>query len=144
MARLCRVLGRDSIGRDPRFTTNANRVAHYDELRTLLTDLFRTHTRDALVAKLRGADVPCGAVRSIDDALADPQTMFRDMIATIDHPLIGSLRMLGLPVKLSETPGAIDSAPPRLGEHTRQVLSRDLEMNDAQIDALARAGAIRT
>jgi len=142
--RLCRVLGRDSWAGDPRFTTNADRVAHADALRTLLRDLFRTHTRDQLVARLRGADVPCGAVRSIDDALADPQTVFRDMIATIDHPLIGSLRVLGLPVKLSETPGGIDSPPPRLGEHTRQVLSRDLGVSDEHIDALVRAGAIRT
>jgi len=70
--------------------------------------------------------VPCGAVRSIAEALDDPQIIARAMIEEIDHPAIGPLKLLGLPVKLSATPGGVRLPPPRLGEHTHAVLSGDL------------------
>jgi crotonobetainyl-CoA:carnitine CoA-transferase CaiB-like acyl-CoA transferase len=65
------------------------------------------------------------------------------MVATVAHPSLGAIRMLGIPVKLSETPGAVRTPPPRLGEHTRQVLRGDLSMSDGQIGELVASGAIR-
>ena len=89
-----------------------------------------TRPLDDWLAVLREAGVPRGGVRSVAEALHDPQILAREMVATIDHPALGPIRTLGVPVKLSDTPGAVRTPPPRLGEHTRQVLRDDLEMDD--------------
>ncbi|HET9372364.1 MAG TPA: CoA transferase [Vicinamibacterales bacterium] len=141
--RLCDTLGLDAIGADPRFTTNAGRVVQYEALHALLSAAFRTRPLAPLVDRLRAAGVPCGAVRSIDEAMADPQIAARAMIDAIDHPTIGRLSLLGLPVKLSMTPGAVRTPPPRLGEHTAAVLRQDLALDDAAIRALADRHVVR-
>jgi formyl-CoA transferase/CoA:oxalate CoA-transferase len=112
-------------------------------MRPSLSAALRARTVTDIVATLRAAGVACGAVRGVDEALADPQIAARSMIATVVHPAIGALNVLGVPVKLSETPGQVRLAPPRLGEHTRQVLERDLGLDVAAIRLLADAGAIR-
>jgi crotonobetainyl-CoA:carnitine CoA-transferase CaiB-like acyl-CoA transferase len=87
--------------------------------------------------------VPCGAVRSVGEALSDPQTLARLMVETVHHPTIGPLQVLGLPVKLSDTPGGVHAPPPRLGEHTARVLMDDLGYSAARVAALAASGAVR-
>jgi len=94
------------------------------------------------VEMLRAAGVPCGAVRSIDAVLADPQIAARGMVETVDHPAIGALKVLGIPTKLSDTPGEILTPPPRLGEHTRRVLTGDLGMSESEVDRLLAKGAV--
>jgi crotonobetainyl-CoA:carnitine CoA-transferase CaiB-like acyl-CoA transferase len=93
---------------------------------------------------LRAAGVPCGAVRSIAEALSDPQAIARSMIETLDHPAIGEIKNLGLAIKLSATPGRVRTAPPRLGEHTRSVLHNDLGLSDEDISAFEARGIVRT
>ena len=139
---LCRVLAAADLGADGRYRTNASRVEHYGTLIALLSPLVAAWKLDELVAALRQAGVPCGAVRSIDQALADPQIAARAMVETLNHPSIGALKTLGLPVKMSDTPGQIRSAPPLLGEHTQSVLSRDLRMPVQEIEKLRTAGVI--
>jgi formyl-CoA transferase/CoA:oxalate CoA-transferase len=141
--KFCRALQQDALAVDERFTTNAGRATHYDVLRTLVTKALSSRRLDDVVRELRAADVPCGIVRSIEEALADPQTIAREMIQVLSHPTIGALKTLGLPVKLSDTPGAVRTAPPRLGEHTRKVLSSDLGLDAAAIQALCDAGTAR-
>lgn len=141
--RFCRVAALPHIGADARFITNAGRVQHHDALQPVIAAALSTKPAEEWVDLLRQAGVPCGAVRSVGEALTDPQTLARHMVAHVEHPSIGPLPVLGVPVKLSTTPGSVRSAPPRLGEHTRQVLSRDLGYDDARIDAIARTGAIR-
>jgi len=140
--KFCAALGFDALGGDVRYRTNEGRVRAYDELRARLATALRPMARDPLVARLRAAGVPCGAVRSVDEALRDPQIIARQMVETVNHPTIGALRVLGLPVKLSATPGAVRTAPPRLGEHTRQVLSDDLGMSAERIAELVARGAV--
>ena len=82
-------------------------------------------------------------MRSVDEVLHDPQILAREMVATIDHPALGPIRMLGIPVKLSETPGTVRMHPPRLGEHTGSVLREDLGMDDEEVGGLADRGVIR-
>ena len=134
--KFCAALGLDELGGDVRYRTNEGRVRAYDELRARLAAALRPMARDPLVARLRAASVPCGAVRSVDEALRDPQIIARQMVETVAHPTIGALNVLGVPVKLSTTPGAVRTAPPRLGEHTRQVLSGDLGMPAERIAEL--------
>ena len=139
---LCGAISAPELGADPRYRTNAGRVEHYATLVALLGPLMRSWRLDPLVEALRQAGVPCGAVRSIDQALADPQIAARAMVETLNHPSLGVLKTLGLPVKLSGTPGQIRSAPPMLGEHTRRVLRKDLGLDDREIDRLADAKVI--
>jgi crotonobetainyl-CoA:carnitine CoA-transferase CaiB-like acyl-CoA transferase len=81
--------------------------------------------------------------RSVDEVLADPQIVARAMVETVDHPTIGRLPVLGLPVKLSATPGAVRPPPPRLGEHTRAVLEQDLGLDEAAVGRLAGEGVVK-
>ena len=138
----CAVAGMDALSDDPRFATNAARVEHYDVLRPLLNERFRTETRQRWIARMTAASVPAGAVRTVDEVLADPQVLAREMVAALDHPLLGSLKQLGLPVKLSGTPGALRRPPPRLGEHTDAVLQQDLGIDAERIAALRRARVV--
>jgi len=138
----CAVLGTDALADDPRFSTNAARVAHYDVLRRLLNERFQTGTRQHWMARLTAASVPAGAVRTVDEVLGDPQVTAREMIAALEHPLLGSLKQLGLPVKLSATPGTLRLPPPRLGEHTDSVLTDDLGYDTERISALRRARVV--
>jgi formyl-CoA transferase/CoA:oxalate CoA-transferase len=141
--RLCDALGLEALAADARFTTNAGRVVAYETLRVSLAEVFKAHPLGPLVDRLRAAGVPCGAVRSVDEAMADPQIAARAMIEAIDHPTIGRLSLLGIPVKLSLTPGAVRTPPPRLGEHTAAVLRQDLGMDESAVRALADKQIVR-
>ena len=141
--RFCSAAHLTDVAADPRFATNANRVQHYDALHALVESALATDSAAAWTSRLRDAGVPCGAVRSVADALSDPQIIARAMVESVDHPTIGPLPVLGVPVKLSETPGSIRLPPPRLGEHTASVLAHDLGYDEARIAALAESGAVR-
>jgi crotonobetainyl-CoA:carnitine CoA-transferase CaiB-like acyl-CoA transferase len=139
--RFCGVIGAPALADDPKFATNRDRAAHYDELRQLIVERLRARTRDQWVSALKEAGVPCGSVRDVAEVLEDPHLDARGMIQAIEHPVAGLLRVLGIPVKLSDTPGAVRSAPPTLGQHTDEILRRDCGLDDAAIAAL-RAGAV--
>ena len=85
--------------------------------------------------------MPCGAVRDVPEALADPQVLAREMIQSVEHAAAGLLKVVGVPIKLSETPGSVRTAPPTLGQHTVSIL-RELQIGDDEIDTLARTSAI--
>lgn len=141
--RFCSAAHLADVAADPRFATNANRVQHYEALHALVENALATDSAAAWTTRLRDAGVPCGAVRSVADALSDPQIVARAMVESINHPTIGPLQVLGVPVKLSETPGSIRLPPPRLGEHTASVLADELGYDEARIAALAESGAVR-
>jgi formyl-CoA transferase/CoA:oxalate CoA-transferase len=138
----CGALGLESIAADPRFATNPSRVANYDALRPLVAAPLAGRTRADCVRLLREAGVPCGSVRDVAEVLDDPQLDARDMIAAVEHSVAGAVHVLGVPIKLSDTPGAVRTAPPALGEHTDRILTRDLGMSPAAIAALRAAGAL--
>ena len=82
-------------------------------------------------------------MRDIDAALNDPQTAVRQMIADVHHASIGDVPVLGIPIKLSDTPGEVRIAPPVLGQHTRAVLSDELGLSDPEIASLAERGVVK-
>ncbi len=141
--RFCRVAGLAAAAADARFHTNDGRVEHYAALQPIVTQAIASRTLAHWLTELRAAGVPAGAVRAIDAVLADAQTTARHMVITVDHPSIGPLRVLGLPVKLSDTPGSVRTAPPLLGQHTASVLEQDLGLSAGRIDALQRAGVLK-
>ncbi len=106
------------------FSTNADRVTHNDALIDILQQRLRTRPAAHWLAALETAGIPCGPVLNYDEVLTDPQMLARDMVATTEHPVTGPFRTLGVPVKLSQTPGRVHSPAPRLGEHTAEVLER--------------------
>ncbi|MEP7306531.1 MAG: CoA transferase [Acidobacteriota bacterium] len=137
--RFCEVAG---LGDDERFRTNRQRVMQYDELRPILGSVLARDSRRSWIDRLQAVGVPCGSVRDLGEVFADPQLAARDMVTSVEHATIGSLRLLGVPVKLSDTPGMVRTAPPSLGQHTQAVLRAELGMTDGDIDALRAEGAI--
>jgi len=137
--KFCGVAG---LPEDPRFATNRQRVTGYDALRPFVADRLRTQPRQHWIERLTAAGVPCGSVRNLQELFDDPQLQAREMIARVEHATIGSLRTLGVPVKLSDTPGAVRTPPPTLGQHTDSVLSRELALGADDIEALRRDNVI--
>ena len=140
--RMALVLEEPGLAGDARFATNSDRVHHYDALRAELRRIFAAWKRDAIVRALTDAGVPCGAVRSVTETLADPQLAARDMIVPSVHAIAGDIRLLGNPMKLSATPADIRTPPPALGQHTDAILKMDAGLSDQEISALRREKAI--
>jgi crotonobetainyl-CoA:carnitine CoA-transferase CaiB-like acyl-CoA transferase len=140
--RFCAVAGLTELVDDPRFATNRARVQHYDALAPVIAERLRTRPTAEWIAALTREGVPCGAVRDIGEVLEDPQLVAREMIAAVEHATIGTIRTLGVPVKLSDTPGSVRTAPPTLGQHTDQILRTDLALQDAEIARLLSVAAI--
>ncbi len=122
-ARFAAALQRPDLVADPRFASNATRLAHRVELRAILEALFATRPRDAWLAALAVADVPSGPLNDLAQAFADPQVAARDMVVTVAHPTAGPIRLPGVPFKLSRTPATIREAPPLRGQHTTEILA---------------------
>lgn len=129
----------DDVLRDEKYATNPGRVKHREELVKLLNDKFKEKTVREWVAIFEEVKIPVGPINKLSDILNDPHVKEREMVVEKDHPVIGQLKMLGIPVKLSRTPGEIKTVPPALGEHTDQVL-KELGYSDADIAALKEAG----
>jgi crotonobetainyl-CoA:carnitine CoA-transferase CaiB-like acyl-CoA transferase len=140
--RFCEAIGLAALAADPRFATNPERVAHRHVLLPLLAPVLSTRTREEWVRVLRDAGVPCGAVRTIGEMMADPQLAARDMIVSVSHPTAGELRLVGNPVKLSEPVGHADRAAPALGEHTESILTHELGLKAREVEDLRRRGVV--
>jgi len=120
--RFCPVAGLEHLLTDDRFKTNPLRVANEAALRPLIAPVLLRRTRGEWIRELTAAGVPCGAVRTVAEALSDPQVAARHMIEEVEHAVLGSMKVLGTPIKLSDTGPSIRSAPPVLGQHTDAVL----------------------
>jgi len=137
--RFCSVAGLDH---DERFATNQGRVTQYDELKPILAEVLRSDTRRRWITRLTAAGVPCGSVRDLQEVFTDQQLAAREMIASAEHATLGALKVLGLPIKLSATPGSIRIAPPTLGQHTDAVLKGELGFTAAEIAVLRERRAV--
>jgi formyl-CoA transferase/CoA:oxalate CoA-transferase len=137
--RFCGVAGLEA---GEQFATNRGRVTGYAELRPLVAAVLRPHPRRYWIDKLTAAGVPCGSVRDLREVFSDPQLAAREMIVPMQHPGAGSIRVLGTPIKLSDTPAAMRAAPPTLGQHTDSVLAHDLGLGGEVIGQLRATGVI--
>ncbi|NNM71572.1 CaiB/BaiF CoA transferase family protein [Enterovirga aerilata] len=139
--RMLEALGAPELAGDPRFATNAARMANLPALEAELSARFRTAPAAHWLALLEEAGVPCGPVNDMLQALSDPQTIAREMVVEVQHPTAGPVKALGLPIKFSRTPGGVRKAAPLLGEDTRAVL-REHGFSDEEIESFERDGAV--
>ena len=137
----CRAVGRPDLD-DPRFKTNALRVENYVELKKLLVPMFRSGSTQHWLDVLEPAAIPVGRVRSVPEALSNPQTADRQMLIEVEHPTVGRMRMAGNPIKMSGLSDAPALPPPLLGQHTEEVLAEKLNLSSEEIEALREEGAL--
>jgi succinate--hydroxymethylglutarate CoA-transferase len=141
-ARLADVLGRAEWAKDARFASNRARVENRTVIDGLISEALSHDKADAWLAKLKAAGIPCGKINSVAEALEDAQTAARKMIETIEHPTVGALKMLGIPFKFSDTACSVRRPPPTLGQHSEEILSGELGLDDKAIADLRRQKVI--
>jgi crotonobetainyl-CoA:carnitine CoA-transferase CaiB-like acyl-CoA transferase len=141
-SRLCEAARRPELARDARYATNAARVETRAALVAALAPVLAARASGEWIGALETAGVPCGPINDLAQVFDDPQVRHRGMRVEAPHPVCGTVPMVASPIRLSATPVRHDSAPPALGQHTREVLSGILEMNDEEIEALRRKGVI--
>jgi formyl-CoA transferase len=137
---LLRAIGRDDLIGDPRYETGEARWRNKDAVDALVEGWTSERAKHEVMQILAGAGVPCGACLDTGEVLSDPHLRAREMIVEVEHPVRGKYVTVGNPIKLSASPTAIEPSP-LLGQHRHEIL-KDLGYTDAEIDALARDGAI--
>jgi len=138
---LCRAIARPDLLEDPRFKGRSARMENRPALIEAIEKTTIGNTRAHWLEQLDREGVPAGPINSYAEALADPHALARRMVVDLAHPGAGPIKALGIPVKLSETPGVVDRAAPLLGQHTSEILT-ELGFTDAQQRALREQGII--
>ena len=138
----CPLVGLGDWMDDPRFATNRARAANRAALIARLQEIFVTKTYEEWEEILLPNGIPMGAINTIDKVVEHPQVKAREMIVETDHPTAGTVKLVGVPVKLSETPGSVRSPAPLLGQHTDEVLRAWLGLGEAEIADLRESGAL--
>jgi crotonobetainyl-CoA:carnitine CoA-transferase CaiB-like acyl-CoA transferase len=138
----CEVLGAPEWADDPRYDTNAKRVERRAELVAAIEARLAARDRDGWVAAFAAAGLPAGPINDVGQVFGDPQVLHREMAVEVEHPTAGRIRLPGIPVKFSATPARVQGPPPRLGEHTDEVLRRVLGLPEAEIADLRAVGAV--
>ncbi|NIV38692.1 MAG: CoA transferase, partial [Anaerolineae bacterium] len=134
-------MGLEDLSQDPRFGRVQDRLANKGALNAILAERFRQKTTADWIAALEPQGILCGEIKSFEQAVEDPQTAANEMVIETDVPSCGSLRLLGTPVRLHGTPGGHRTPPPRLGEHTEDILL-DLGYAREQVARLRRDGVL--
>ena len=141
-ARIAEVLGHPEWATDARFTSNRARVENRAAIDGLINEALSQDDAGVWLEKLKAVGVPCGRINSVADALDDPHTAARDMIETVEHPTIGALKILGIPVTFSDTACSVRRAPPTLGQHSDEILAGELGLDAKAIAELRQAKVI--
>jgi crotonobetainyl-CoA:carnitine CoA-transferase CaiB-like acyl-CoA transferase len=139
--KLVEVLDDPELAADPRFKENAGRMGNLPALVEVLTRHFKKRTTAEWLTLLERAGVPAGPVLSIREMHAHPQTIAREMVPEVEHPVAGKVQTIGLPVKFSKTPGKVANPAPLFGQHTREVLA-ELGYSSEEIEKLIAERAV--
>jgi formyl-CoA transferase/CoA:oxalate CoA-transferase len=138
----CPLIGCPELASDPRYRTNADRGRNRDGLIAKLQEVFLTKSYEEWEALLLASGIPVGAINSIAQVVEHPQVKARGALVEMDHPRAGKVRMVGAPIRLSETPGSVRTPAPMRGEHTTEVLQDLLGLSAGEIVTLRKAGVI--
>ena len=139
--KLCTVLGKPEWASDPRFASWFGRRDNSDALTPLMEEAFASRPRDEWVRILTEGDIPCAPTQQLRSFMTHPAVVHHNMLVEYDHPEVGRLKMMGLPLRFSKTPGADPGPPPMLGQHTGEIL-RGAGYAEADIADLHRRGVI--
>jgi crotonobetainyl-CoA:carnitine CoA-transferase CaiB-like acyl-CoA transferase len=139
--KFCKAVGLEEIVNDPKYATNSMRVENREELIKIIDNIICTKEAEEWLNILNDAGVPCGPIYTMDKLFSDPQVLHRKMVQELEHPKAGTIKVTGVPIKLSDTPGEILSAPPFLGQHTSEIL-HELGYNQKDIDAMYQENII--
>lgn len=134
-ATLCELMELE-IACDPRYATNPQRNEHYAELRPILAEKFMTKTAEEWQPMFDKAGIPSGPINTVDRVVKNEQVVAREMILEVEHPVAGTTRVPGIPIKLSRTPGEIRMAAPVLGADTEKLLNQYLGLTSDQVAEL--------
>jgi crotonobetainyl-CoA:carnitine CoA-transferase CaiB-like acyl-CoA transferase len=140
--KFCKLAALESLLADDRFTTMKKRVENRAELTPLVTAAIKTRTRREWYELLDREGIPCGLIKNVAEVCTDPQVLARDMVVPLEHPAAGTIRVNGVPIKLSKTPGKVTDPPPLLGQQTDAILSEILGYTPAEIAELRQLQAI--
>ncbi len=138
--RMCAAIGREELVSDARFAEPSDRMNNLDALISTLADTFARRDSAHWLETLEAANVPAGPIYDLREVYEDPQTLARDMLVETEHPIAGRISNIGIPVKLSETPGRFSRPAPTLGQHTDEALA-ELGYSDGEIAELRARGA---
>jgi crotonobetainyl-CoA:carnitine CoA-transferase CaiB-like acyl-CoA transferase len=138
---LCQTVGLAQLGTDPRYNSMSKRSQHVQELVALIEEALQAKSAEEWEALLSAADVPCSVARPIEDMFDHPQVKALDMVAHVTHPVVGGMRMLGVPINFSKMPSRVQRPAPALGEHTEEIL-RSLGYTADQVAELKQAKVI--
>ena len=139
--RLCKVIEREDLSSDKRFSTNTDRVKNRDELISILSQVFQKNSMDYWLSSFKLNNIPSGPVNTIDKTLNDLQVIDRNLIASILHPFCGEIKLLRNPIHIDNSNLDIERHPPLLGEHTNEIL-KELGYSDREIEELKEKGVI--
>ena len=139
---MCHAIGQGELIDDPRFLVNGDRKARENELAALLEETYTTETTGHWMEVLEAAKVPCGPINNLAQVYDDPHVQARDMLVELEDPELGTLKNVGIPVKLSRTPGRIRHRAPDLGEHTEEVLL-EAGYSSEEIARLGESGVVK-
>ena len=140
--RTCKALDRPDLVKDPRFDTEANRVTNRKVLVPLLNEILGARPADEWLARLDKAGVPAGRIKSVAEVCESAHLRARGMMVPLAHPKAGTITVMGVPLRLHDTPGGAQAAPPLLGQHTEEVLTKLLRMPKARVEKLRAGGVV--
>ena len=140
--RTCRALEREDLIRDLRFDTEANRVTNRKVLVPLLNEILGARPADEWLARLDKAGVPAGRIKSVAEVCESAHLRARGMVVSLPHPKAGPITVMGVPLRLHDTPGAASAPPPLLGQHTDEVLTGLLRIPKARVEKLRAGGVV--
>ena len=141
-AKTCEAIGLPELVKDPRFLNNGLRVKNRQDLLALMEKKTRTFKLKDLQKALDEVGVPNGPIWTVAEALTSEQAYALEMIKEIDHPTCGKIKVTGIPVKLSQTPGMVELPPPTLGQHTEEILTKNLGYSKAEMERLRKEKVI--
>jgi CoA:oxalate CoA-transferase len=138
----CKLIGREDLSHHPKFATNPLRTKHRKDLEQILIPEFRKKTRQEWLDLLGKAGLPHSPANNLKEICEDPHIAYRNMLVEIDQPRVGKMRIVGSPIRLSETPGEVYAPAPLLGQHSEEILEKMLGYKKEEIELLKAENVI--